>query len=167
MPWWVLGEVIGSGANQEIQQIVVFRLGEPSTSGGHIDWVLGPYSKAQADAVANNQSPQTPKQIASSSKYHGAGGTQSLINDATGGVNSFVKNLASGHTWTRVIEVVMGIGLAYIAAKAIVTPPGRDVARQTVKHTGRNIKKVARAVVVRKPPHKHVRESHVYYHKAS
>lgn len=53
-------------------------------------------------------------------------------------IGDFFHRLTEKETWTRVAEVGIGVILLYVGLKAVTTPSGQQVAKQTVKKTAKN-----------------------------
>lgn len=97
----------------------------------------GPYStRAAAKAVADKYNKSHVYTIPS------PGNPLSGIN----AIGDFFNRLTQAQTWIRVGEVVAGGLLLYLGLKAVVTPAGANVGKQTVKQTAHHVVEGAKKV---------------------
>ena len=92
-------------------------------------------------ALAWVNSPEGKKIKSAMGKTPGGLGNNRIVDPLTGlnAIGDFFNRLTDSHTWVRVGEVVAGGMLLYLGLKAVVTPAGQNVGRQTVKSTASQI----------------------------
>jgi len=118
MSYWVEGRLIGSGANQELQNVVVEAATQPTITSA-MDYVLGPYTtRAQAEAIANGGS-NNP----GAGKYHGAGGLTGP-GGIVGGKGSLLGSLGlptlPPDLAVRAVKLVLGLALIVVGFVGLV-----------------------------------------------
>lgn len=138
--WWVLIPQQDKGKDPSFLESVDFRLqfkpGDKEYvllrarrpiqwSGMTLIYWKGPFA-TEADARKAQNPKPSPNPVSN---------TLSGLN----AIGDFFGRLTESQTWVRVGEVVAGGLILYLGLKAIVTPAGRDVGRQTVKDTAGHI----------------------------